>query len=130
MNDNSNNHLNLNDNDNDNDNLTLFTKYTGVNTTLLASILISKDAILLSISQSQPISYSVQQINTLFTYYNVPNKSLLTNDELTVGLLTVIITLVVYYGIIGKYNRRKRKMLVMNLQIMKDKVSSIILVVE
>lgn len=128
MNDNSNSnrlnhHLITSNSDDFDDNLTLFNKYTGVNTTLLASILISKDALLLSLSKSQPISYSVQQINTIFTYYNVPNKSLLTNDELTVGLLTVIVTLVVYYGIIGKYNRRRRKMLAMDLKIAIEKVS-------
>lgn len=105
------------------DRMTLFTKYTGVNTTLLASIIISKDNILLSLSQSYPVSYTVHTIiNSILTKYGVPSKSLLTTDEFVVAFLTMVVTLVLYYFIMGKKHLKKRRMLAADLKIAIEKV--------
>ena len=90
------------DNDIDDDDVTLFNKYTGLNTTLLASIIISKDEMLESWSKSYPVSISVQKINTFLLDKGVPHKSLLTTDEFVVAIMTIVITLGMYYFVLGK----------------------------
>ena len=105
------------------DNMTLFNKYTGLNTTLLASIIISKDEILKSMSNSYPTIIAVENINIILSYYGVPYKSLLSTDEFVVAILTIIITLLMYYFCMGKRHVKKRKMLAADLKIAQEKVS-------
>ena len=107
----------------DDDNLTLFNKYTGLNTTLLASIIISKDEMLESWSKSYPVSVSVTKINKFLSDSGVPNKSLLTTDEFVVAILTIMITLGMYYFVLGKNHVKKRKRLAADLKIAQEKVN-------
>ena len=60
---------------------TLFTRYTGLNISLIASIVISSDNILEECSNSLPISVAVTNINAFLAHAGVPKKSLLTSDE-------------------------------------------------
>lgn len=101
---------------------TLFAYYTGLNTSLIASIVISSDNILEECSKSKPVSIAVQHINKFLTQAGVPKKSLLTTDEFVLAGLTFIITLVMYYILMGKGHSKKRKRLAADLKIAQEKV--------
>ena len=120
-------HTNTDDyeDDDDDDDITLFNKYTGLNTSLVASIIISKDEMLESWSNSHYVYIAVTKINQLLTYYGVPSKSLLTTDEFVLASLTIVITLVMYYLLMGKGHVKKRKRLAADLKIAQEKVNFI-----
>ncbi len=101
---------------------TLFSYYTGLNTSLIASIVISSDEILESCSKSEPVFFCVSFINEFLTRTGVPNKSLLTTDEFVLATITIIITLVLYYVLMGKGHSKKRQRLAADLKIAQDKV--------
>lgn len=101
---------------------TLFTQYTGLNTSLIASIVISSDNILEECSKSQPVSIAVDNINSFLSQAGVPNKSLLTTDEFVLAGLTIIITLVTYYFAMGKGHKKQRKRLAADLKLAQEKV--------
>lgn len=102
---------------------TLFAYYTGLNTSLIASIVISSDNILEQCSRSKPVSIAVQHINTFLSQAGVPKKSLLTTDEFVLAGLTFIITLLMYYILMGKGHSKKRRRLAADLKIAQEKVN-------
>ncbi len=104
------------------DERTLFARYTGINTSLIAHIVISSDNILESCSKSRAATIAVSNINNYLSFYGVPNKSLLTNDEFVLAGLTIIITLFSYYILMGKGHRKKRRRLAADLKIAQEKV--------
>jgi len=104
------------------DGITLFNKYTGLNTSLVASIIISKDAMLEKWSNSAHIYICVSKMNAVLTFYGVPSKSLLTTDEFVLAMLTIVITLAMYYLLMGKNHVKKRKRLAADLKIAQEKV--------
>ena len=71
------------------------------------------------------VSNSVSKINTLLLYVNVPEKSLLTNEEFVLSSTAVVVTLIIYYVLFGKRHRRKRKVLAEELRAAQRQVSSI-----
>jgi ethanolamine-phosphate cytidylyltransferase len=101
---------------------TLFTRYTGLNTSLIANIVMSSDNILEDFSNSVPISITVTHINTFLSQTGVPKQSLLTTDEFVLACVTFIITLVMYYILMGKGHSKKRRRLAADLKIAQDKV--------
>jgi ethanolamine-phosphate cytidylyltransferase len=101
---------------------TLFTRYTGLNISLIASIVISSDNILEECSNSLPISVAVTNINAFLAHAGVPKKSLLTSDEFVLACFSFIITLVMYYILMGKGHSKKRRRLAADLKIAQDKV--------
>jgi len=101
---------------------TLFTRYTGLNVSLIASIVISSDNILEECSNSLPISVAVTNINAFLAHAGVPKKSLLTSDEFVLACFSFIITLVMYYILMGKGHSKKRRRLAADLKIAQDKV--------
>jgi len=104
------------------DDSTLFARYTGINTSLIAHIVISSDNILESCSGSRIASLAVSMINSYLTVYGVPDKSLLTNDEFVLAGITIVITLVLYYFLMGKGHVKKRRRLAADLKIAQEKV--------
>jgi hypothetical protein len=102
--------------------LTLFARYTGLNTSLIAKIVISSDHILESCSQSKVVSNAVSHINEYLSLCGVPDKSLLTTDEFVLFSLTIIFTLVMYYLLMGKSHEKKRARLAADLKIAQEKV--------
>ena len=102
---------------------TLFTRYTGLNTSLIANIVMSSDNILEDFSNSVPISVAVTHMNTFLSQAGVPKKSLLTTDEFVLFCVTFIITLVMYYILMGKGHSKKRRRLAADLKIAQDKVN-------
>jgi len=102
---------------------TLFARYTGLNTSLVASIVVSSDRFLESCSGSTTVGIAVQQINGFLSTSGVPNKSLLTTDEFVLAGLTIIVTLVSYYFLMGKNHVKKRKMLANDLKVAHEKVT-------
>lgn len=102
--------------------LTLFARYTGLNTSLIANIVISSDHILESCSQSKVVSNAVSHINEYLSLCGVPDKSLLTTDEFVLFSLTIIFTLVMYYLLMGKSHEKKRARLAADLKIAQEKV--------
>lgn len=105
------------------DEQTLFARYTGLNTSLVASIVVSSDRFLESCSSSGSVMIAVQHINAFLAKSGVPKKSLLTSDELVLAGLTIIITLVSYYILMGKSHVKKRKMLANDLKAAHEKVT-------
>jgi len=101
---------------------TLFARYTGLNTSLVASIVVSSDRFLESCSGSITVGIAVQHINVFLSKSGVPHKSLLTTDECVLAGLTIIVTLVTYYLLMGKNHVKKRKMLANDLKVAHDKV--------
>jgi cytidyltransferase-like protein len=101
---------------------TLFAQYTGLNTTLIASIVISSDNMLESCSRSLPVAVAVKYINEFLKHAGVPNKSLLTTDELVLATITIITTLLTYYFLMGKGHSKKRRRLAADLKVAQDKV--------
>ena len=69
------------------------------------------------------VSNSVSKINTLLLYVNVPEKSLLTNEEFVLSSTAVVVTLIIYYVLFGKRHRRKRKVLAEELRAAQRQVS-------
>lgn len=102
---------------------TLFARYTGLNTSLVASIVVSSDDFLESCSASTAVNNAVQAINAFLTQSGVPKKSLLTTDEFVLAGLTIIITLISYYFLMGKTHVKKRKMLAKDLKVAQEKVT-------
>jgi len=102
---------------------TLFARYTGLNTSLVASIVVSSDRFLESCSGSITVGIAVQHINGFLSKSGVPHKSLLTTDECVLAGLTIIVTLVTYYLLMGKNHVKKRKMLANDLKVAHDKVT-------
>jgi ethanolamine-phosphate cytidylyltransferase len=113
----------LNETGDDDQEQTLFAYYTGLNTSLIASIVISSDEILESCSISEPVSIAVSYINEFLSHAGVPKKSLLTTDELVLATITIIITLVTYYFLMGKGHSKKRRRLAADLKIAQEKVN-------
>jgi hypothetical protein len=104
--------------------VTLFTHYTGLNTTFIASYVISKEEALKSLSKSYLITQIVHFMNQQLIQVGVPTKSLLSNDEFVVALMTVALTILVHYLIFG----RKKKFLVQDLKLAQQKVNTYIIV--
>ena len=104
------------------DEQTLFSKYTGLNTSLVAGIVVSSDRFLESCSNSVAASTAVAYINFFLKKSGVPNKSLITTDEFVLAGLTIIITLIAYYFLMGKNHVKKRKRLAEDLKIAQEKV--------
>jgi len=102
---------------------TMFGKYTGLNTSLVASIVVSSDRFLESCSSSVVASTAVHNINVFLTKSGVPKKSLITSDDFVLAILTIIITLVVYYFLLGKRHVKKRKNLAKDLRVAHEKVT-------
>lgn len=102
---------------------TLFARYTGLNTSLVASIVVSSDRFLESCSGSGSVGVAVQNINGFLTKSGVPINSLLTTDEFVLAGLTIIVTLVSYYFLMGKNHVKKRKMLANDLKVAHEKVT-------
>lgn len=102
--------------------LTLFARYTGLNTSLIAKIVISSDNILESCSQSKIVSTAVSQVNEYLSFCGVPKKSLLTTDEFVLFCITIIFTLVMYYLLMGKGHQKKRAKLAADLKLAQEKV--------
>jgi len=109
--------------ENDESEPTLFAKYTGLNTSLVASIVVSSDRFLESCSNSATVGIAVGYINNFLTKSSVPTKSLLTTDEFVLAGLTIIITLVVYYFVLGKRHVNRRIKLVNDLKVAQEKVT-------
>jgi len=105
------------------DEATLFARCTGLNTSLVASIVVSSDQFLEQCSTSATVGTAVQTINAFLTKSGVPKKSLLTTDELVLAGLTTIITLISYYILMGKSHGKKRKMLAKDLKVAHEKVT-------
>lgn len=105
------------------DEQTLFARYTGLNTSLVASIVVSSDRFLESCSNSGAAMIAVQNINAFLAKSGVPKNSLLTSDEFVLAGLTIIITLVSYYILMGKSHVKKRKMLANDLKVAHEKVT-------
>lgn len=103
------------------DNDTFFTNL-GLNTSLVAHIVVSKDYFLESCSQSAPVSWTVSNINVFLSSAGVPKKSLLTTDEFVLTVVAISLTLIVYYFVMGKRHVQKRKMLAESLLIAQAKV--------
>jgi len=55
-------------------------------------------------------------------YVNVPEKSLLTNEEFVLSSTAVVVTLIIYYVLFGKRHRRKRKVLAEELRVAQRQV--------
>jgi len=104
------------------DEQTLFARYTGLNTSLVASIVVSSDRFLESCSNSGAVMIAVRNINAFLAKSGVPKKSLLTSDECVLAGLTIIFTLVSYYLLMGKNHVKKRKMLANELKAAHEKV--------
>ena len=104
------------------DEQTLFSKYTGLNTSLVASIVVSSDYFLESCSNSVVVGNTVQKINTFLTSSGVPKKSLLTTDEFVLSVLTIFVTLTLYYFLMGKRHVKKRNRLAADLKLAQTKV--------
>jgi ethanolamine-phosphate cytidylyltransferase len=102
---------------------TLFARYTGLNTSLVASIVVSSDAFLESASQSSFADFTVHYINAFLTTSGVPKKSLLTTDEFVLASITIVVTLVGYYVLMGKNHVKKRKQLSKDLKLALEHVT-------
>lgn len=105
------------------DQTTLFTRYTGLNTSLVASIVVSSDDFLESCSNSDVVGVAVEYINVFLTKSGVPKKSLITTDEFVLAFLTIICTLLSYYFLMGKNHIKKRRRLAAELKIAQEKVT-------
>ena len=103
---------------------TFFTRNLGLNTSLIAHIVVSKDRFLESCSQSAPVGWTVSNINIFLRSAGVPKKSLLTTDEFVLTIVAIALTLIVYYFVMGKRHVQKRKMLAENLKIAQAQVRS------
>lgn len=103
---------------------TFFTRNLGLNTSLIAHIVVSKDRFLESCSQSAPVGWTVSNINIFLRSAGVPKKSLLTTDEFVLTIVAITLTLIVYYFVMGKRHVQKRKMLAENLKIAQAQVSN------
>ena len=101
---------------------TFFTRNLGLNTSLIAHIVVSKDRFLESCSQSAPVGWTVSNINMFLRSAGVPKKSLLTTDEFVLTIVAIALTLIVYYFVMGKRHVQKRKMLAENLKIAQAQV--------
>ena len=102
---------------------TLFARYTGLNTSLVASIVVSSDAFLESASQSSFVHSTVHYINAFLTTSGVPKKSLLTTDEFVLASITIIVTLLGYYFLMGKKHVQKRNQLTKDLKLALEHVT-------
>lgn len=69
------------------------------------------------------VRLSVSKINVLLTWAQVPEKSLLTNEEFVLTLTAGVVTLVGYYVLFGKRHGRKRKRLAEELRLAQKQVS-------
>ncbi len=69
------------------------------------------------------VRHSVSKINVLLTWAQVPEKSLLTNEEFVLTLTAGVVTLVGYYVLFGKRHGRKRKRLAEELRLAQKQVS-------
>jgi len=105
------------------DQTTLFTRYTGLNTSLVASIVVSSDDFLESCSNSNVVGVAVHYINFFLTTSGVPKKSLITTDEFVLAFLTIIFTLTSYYFLMGKNHVIKRRKLAAELKMAQEKVT-------
>eukprot|EP00569_Conticribra_weissflogii_P005104 CAMPEP_0171342984 /NCGR_PEP_ID=MMETSP0878-20121228/15927_1 /TAXON_ID=67004 /ORGANISM="Thalassiosira weissflogii, Strain CCMP1336" /LENGTH=542 /DNA_ID=CAMNT_0011845807 /DNA_START=17 /DNA_END=1642 /DNA_ORIENTATION=- len=68
------------------------------------------------------VRLSVSKINVLLTWAQVPEKSLLTNEEFVLTLTAGVVTLVGYYVLFGKRHGRKRKRLAEELRLAQKQV--------
>ncbi|KAL7553010.1 hypothetical protein ACHAWF_016260 [Thalassiosira exigua] len=86
------------------------------------SLGISARKCLLALVDAPSVSRCVGRINALLTWANVPEKSLLTNEEFVLSSTAVVATLVGYYVLFGKRHRRKRKRLAEELRVAQRQV--------
>jgi len=101
---------------------TLFQRVTGLDTSLVAHIVVSSDRFLESCSESTAVGSMVGKINQFLSSSGVPKKSLLTTDEFVLAGLTILITLIGYYFFLGKRHHKKRLRLAEDLEIAHAKV--------
>jgi len=105
--------------------ITLFKRYTGLNTSLLARIVVSYYDFLGRASSSSAATRTVTIANSFLSRCGVPHKSFLTNDEFVISLLTTAMTLLAYYLVMGKAHVRKRKALEEGLRTAQRKVEQL-----
>mmetsp|Transcript_736 Transcript_736/g.1703 ORF Transcript_736/g.1703 Transcript_736/m.1703 type:complete len:553 (-) Transcript_736:330-1988(-) len=77
----------------------------------LCFMVVSSDSFLEYLSRSGPVGRAVESINAVLGRAGVPDRSLLTEDELVLSLVAVIMTLVAYFLLFGKRHVRTRNML-------------------
>jgi hypothetical protein len=82
-----------------------------------------REYFLLTLTTTTFVRRSVSGINMILRRSNVPEKSLLTNEEFVLSSTAVIVTLVGYYLLFGKRHRRKRKRLAEELRLAQRQVS-------
>lgn len=93
----------------------------------MSLVLSIREYFLVTLTTHPFVSTSVSKINTVLLYVNVPEKSLLTNEEFVLSSTAVVVTLIIYYVLFGKRHRRKRKVLAEELRVAQRQVSFIVI---
>ena len=91
----------------------------------LCFMVVSSDSFLEYLSRSRPVSVAVDSINAVLGRAGVPDRSLLTEDELVLSLVAMIGTLVTYFLLFGKRHVRTRNMLAEELVAAQQQVQNL-----
>ena len=89
-------------------------------------VLSIREYFLLTLTTTPFVEHAVTQINILLRWANVPEKSLLTNEEFVLSSTAVVVTLLGYYVLFGKRHRRKRKRLAEELRLAQRQVFCVV----
>ena len=83
-----------------------------------------REYFLLTLTTTPFVRMSVSGINVMLRRTNVPEESLMTEEEFVLSSTAVVVTLVGYYVLFGKRHRRKRRRLAEELRLAQRQVRS------